>query len=457
MSFAECERPAPDHEVVPEPRPIMPRDDRRDLVHLASTVGNAAFTRALARSPDVRLLQRQGPAGSTVALPAAGALPAATGHYQVGGVSYTEDQYNVAVGQVAGLWVAGNGIVAKQKQAVQRFCGKGGAGADADPDLLEGLFEAAVLAIIAVATDGVGLTVGAAAERGIGKLISALPKAIAREPVEKAAKVVIDKAVDKGKEKAKEVAKGSVSKAPKVSVGGGRKLATPLASYQAVLEDSIDSGCGAEKDKTLQTLLDLQAVSPPELKWIAAAAIYDGLTATLAEIDELEWNAVSDGWFRMQTASGRATTKGVDIGRMSIDLKKDTYPDGGPPAIKAAYLYAEGVNETTLEPYSHRALKDIGLSKQVVMDNGSMGWGWVECGWKMLLGADNEFIDVKGTNRYGELWLAAKAVGKHDLDTDDDEFRYQNVVKGAQMVWDEIQNRTTKFEEAGATSGPGPW
>jgi hypothetical protein len=149
--------------------------------------------------------------------------------------------------------------------------------------------------------------------------------------------------------------------------------------------------------------------------------------------------------------------KEVDVGRVSIDLKKDTYPDGGPAAISAAYLYAEGVNETTLEPYDHRPLEEIGISKQLVMDNGSMGRGWVECSWKMLLGPDNAVWGVKGTNRYGDLWLAAKAAGKHDLDTDDPEFTQSNVEKGAQLVWDEIKHRTTKFKAAGATSGPGPW
>jgi hypothetical protein len=171
----------------------------------------------------------------------------------------------------------------------------------------------------------------------------------------------------------------------------------------------------------------------------------------------VQWNATSDGWFNMQMASGRGTTAEADVGRVLIDLKNNTYPDEGPPPIAAAYIYGEGVNETTLEPYNHRALGEIAMSKLVVMDNGSMGWGWVDCGWKMLLGPDNAVWDVKETNRYGELWLAAKAVGKHDLDTDDAEFRWANVEKGAQMVWDEIKNSTTTFKKAGATSGPGPW
>jgi hypothetical protein len=122
-------------------------------------------------------------------------------HYLVGGVSYTEKQYEVAVVEVADLWTAGNGIVAKQKTAVARFCSKSAAGADKEPDLFESAFHAAVMAIIGIATDGVGLAVGAAAEAGTGKLISLLPKAIDKHSVEAVTKKVLDAAIDKGKER----------------------------------------------------------------------------------------------------------------------------------------------------------------------------------------------------------------------------------------------------------------
>jgi hypothetical protein len=403
-------------------------------------------------SAGAHLLQR----GPKVVTPPAPQPAAPEQHYLVGGVSYTEKQYAVAVVEVADLWTAGNGIVAKQKTAVARFCGKSAAGADKEPDLFESAFHAAVMAIIGIATDGVGLAVGAAAEAGIGKLISLLPKAIDKHSVEAVTKKVLDAAIDKGKEKAKEAAKKTLEAAPSIPTGGGyRKLATPLATFQAALEDSIDLGCGEEKKQTLQTLLDHQNTSPPEAKWVAAAALYDGLKATLNQADEVQWNSTSDAWFNMQMASGRGTSAEADIGRVLIDLK-DTYPNEG-PRVDAAYLYGQGVNETTLEPYNHRALGDIAMSKLVVMEKGSMGWGWVDCKWKMLLGPDNSVWGVKETNRYGELWLAAHAVNKKDLDTDDREFSWSNVQRGAQKVWDAIKGRTTKFKEASATAGPGPW
>ena len=377
-------------------------------------------------------------------------------HYLVGGVSYTEEQYGVAAVEVADLWTAGNGIVAKQKTAVARFCSKSAAGADKEPDLSESAFHAAVIAIIGIATDGVGLAVGAAAEAGTGKLISLLPKAIDKHSVEAVTKKVLDAAIDKGKEAAKKAAEKTLEAAPSIPTPAGfRKLATPLATFQAALEDSIDLGCGAEKKQTLQTLLDHQNTSPPEAKWVAAAALYDGLNATLNQVDEVQWNSTSDAWFNMQMASGRGTSAEADIGRVLVDLK-DTYPNEE-PRVDAAYLYGQGVNETTLEPYNHRALGDIAMSKLVVMDGGSMGWGWLDCKWKMLLGPDDSVWGVKETNRYGELWLAAHAVGKKDLDTDDDEFRWSNVERGAQKMWDAIKGRTTKFKEASMTAGPGPW
>lgn len=383
--------------------------------------------------------------------------PAAPEHpYLVGGVSYTEKQYDIAVVEVADLWTAGNGIVAKQKTAVARFCSKSAAGADKEPDFIESAFQTAVMAIIGIATDGVGLAVGAAAEAGTGKLISLLPKAIDKHSVEAVTKKVLDAAIDKGKEKAREAARKTLEAAPSIPTEAGfRKLATPLATFQAALEDSIDLGCGEEKKQTLQTLLDYQNTSPPEAKWVAAAALYEGLKATLDQADEVQWNSTSDAWFNMQMASGRGTSAAADIGRVLIDLK-DTYPNEE-PRLDAAYLYGQGVNETTLEPYNHRALGDIGMSKLVVMDGGSMGWGWVDCKWKMLLGPDNSVWKVKETNRYGELWLAAHAVGKEDLDTDDDEFGWSNVEIGAQKVWDSIKGRTTTFKEASATAGPSPW
>jgi hypothetical protein len=419
---------------------------------LAAAVGNQAFTRAVGGEAGAHLLQRDGP---KVAAPPAPTPASPEQQYVVGGVRYTEQQYQVAVVEVAALWTDSNGIGAKQKQAVGRFCGKGAAGADKEPDLFDSAYNAAVLAIIGIATDGVGLAVGAAAEAGTGRLISLLPKAIDKSSVEAVTKKVLDAAIDKGKEKAKEAANKSLSAAPTVRTPGARKLATPLATFQAALEDSIDSGCGEEKKQTLQTLLDHQKTSPPEAKWVAAAALYDGLKATLNRADEVQWNATSDAWLNMQMASGRGTSAEADVGRVLIDLK-NTYPNEG-ARVAAAYLYGQGVNETTLEPYDHRPLEEIGMSKLVSMDGGKMGWGWVSCEWKMLLGPDNSVWGVKGTSRYGELWLAAHAAGKEDLDFDDREFNSWNVDKGAQKVWDTIKGRTTKFKQAGATSGPSPW
>jgi hypothetical protein len=403
------------------------------------------------------LLQRQPKATTAPAPQPAAAQPAAPDqHYSVGGVSYTEKDWNVAVSQVAQLWTDTNGILGKQKTAVSRFCGKSAAGADKEPDLFESAFNAAVLAIIGIATDGLGLAIGFVAEKSTAKLISYLPKAIGKESVEAVTKKALDAAIDKGKEKAKEAAKKKVEAAAVVSTpDGSRKLATPLASLEVALEDSIDKGGSEEKNQTLQTLLASENTAPPEAKWVAAAALYEGLKATIEQADEVQWNATSDAWLNMQQASGRGTNAEVDIGRVLIDLSK-SYPDEA-AHVDAAYIAGQGVNEITLEPYNQRALNQIVMSKMIVMDSGRMGGGWVDCQWKILIGADNTIVDVKGTNRYGELWLAAHGVGKKDLDFGDADFKWANVQGGAQKVWDTIKGGTTKFKEASMTSGPGPW
>jgi hypothetical protein len=428
------------------------RTDGRDgaqfgLIDLAAQVGNRGFAQVTKQGG--ASLQRWGAAAGLAMPPST--IPAPAGPYRVGANVYQENQYSVAIDQVADFWTAGNGIVAKQKQAVQHFCGSGGAGAKAEPDLAEAIFEAVVLAVIAFATDGVGTVVAAAAEKGVARLAASLAN---RAAIEKAAKTVVDKAVDLGKDKGKELAKGLFG-TPKVAVTGGRQLATPLASYQTVLEDSIDATCGEEKAQTLQRLLDLQSDPDPQTKWIAAAAIYDALQGVLATADELTWNSTSDGWFRMQQASGRGTFAATDIGQVLVDLKKDYYPTDGAPGIAGAYLYGEGVNEATLKPYAERPLSEIKMAKVVVMDNGSMGWGWVECGWKMRIDVDNKLIGMpRALNRYGYPWLAAKALNKKDIDTDDDRITADNVTAGAQKVWDEIKDKKSEFKAASATSGP---
>jgi hypothetical protein len=408
-------------------------------------------------SMGAHLLQRDPKAATPPAATPPAAQPATPEqHFAVGGNNYTEKDYDVAIGQVADLWTATNGILAKQKTAVARFCGTGAAGAAAEPDILESVFNAAVLAIIGVATDGIGLAVGAAAEAGIGKLISRLPKAIDKASVEAITKKALDAAVDKGKEKAKEAAKKKLEGAPSKSASSGsRTLATPLATLQAALEDSIDKGGQGEKSQTVQTLLDNKDTAPPEAKWVAAAALNDGLMATVDKADEMQWNATSDAWFNLQKESGRGTLGATDIGSVQINLNK-TYPNEE-VRVDAAYLAGQGVNETTLEPYNRRPLGEIAMTKTITMDNGRMGWGWVECQWKILIGADNSIIDAKGTNRYGSLWLAAHGLGKKDLDDGDPENNLANATAGVQKVWDTIKGQKTKFKEASKFSGPNPW
>jgi hypothetical protein len=374
--------------------------------------------------------------------------------FHVGSNTYTDDQYATAVEHVVSLWTKVGGIVDKQKTAVRSFCGSGGAGATKgdDASIWESALHGAVVAAIGMATDGIGLAVGAAAEKGIGKLIQSMP-AVNKTTAELAAKKVVDKVHHKVKEEVIKKAGESLSNKPKVSTSGGsRKLATPLATYQAVLEDSLDAAGTQEETNTRQQLLDNQKLSSPE-KWVAVAAIHDALEQTVAAAGELQWNATSDGWFGLQDAPYESHTFGItaDTGRVLIALKKYTYPDKGPPAIDAAYLGGEGVNEATLEPYNHRAIKDIALKKVVVMKEGRVGHSRVPCDFRLLFDKDNTLISARDDSPYGADWLAAHALGTHDADKGDRDHD-ENVGRGVNKLWDEIKDAKAEFRDAGGGS-----
>ena len=119
-------------------------DNRSALAPAVSTalqreVSNPTVTRL--RGTRITL-QRQAP-------PDVSGHPPAT--YNVGGNAYKDDQWNVAVTQVAGLWTDTNGILAKRKEAVDAFCGPGGAGAKQEGSLTESLLQGAMLALFAAA------------------------------------------------------------------------------------------------------------------------------------------------------------------------------------------------------------------------------------------------------------------------------------------------------------------
>lgn len=435
--------------------------DQPEALQLTRHAGNRALGRSLSAS-DAGLLRGGNRHLGRWPVPVASPPPAQDAppqSYQVGPNSYREDQYAVAVNQVSDLWTASNGIIAKQKTAVSRFCGPGGAGAAGEDDtFMESAIEGIAMAVLAFATDGISLAVGAAAEKGIGKLIGLLPKTVDKEMAEKASKVVLDKAVEHGKELAKKAVEESMKKAPvTVTPGGYRKLATPLATYQASLEDGIDAAGSGEKALSVQALLELQSLPFPQVKWVVASALYDGLLETLNAVDEIQWSVTSDRWFSMQMASGRGESSPHDVGRVLIDLKDDSRPDGARVRIAYCYLHGVGANDATLEPYNHRPMEEIKMTKLINMDNGTMGSGlrsWEECSFKILIGEDNKIIDFKGTNRFGELWLAAKGVHAHDMDHDDRDFHYANSWHGAELVWEELKSLTAHFKSSG---GPSPW
>lgn len=398
----------------------------RVLMQLRKPVANQGMTQLLAEPPSV---QRWAVPNLTGYVPAT---------YEVGGVSYKDNQWSTAVDQIAALWTEGNGILAKRKEAAADFCGPGGAAAAAEGSLTESLLEGALIGLLTVATDGIGLAVAGLLKKGAGAVaarVSADPEAVLS-----ASEQVIEKAVDFAKDKTKEHVKEAMSKVT------GTSLATPLATYQSTLDDSLDKDAETSKKTALQQLLNLPENSVS--RWASAALIYDSLHATIEEAKRLQWNATSDAWFSMHTSSGTSRTKAVDYGIVSIMLSNGKYPMDRLTA-KGAYLGGPGANEATVERYNERPLGEVRILKRIIMESGSLGHGIVDCGWEIDIDAEGNQIGFpKYLTRWGYAWLAAKHLGLRDLDNDSPEVKgeagYENVSAAADAIWKELEGKTAK-------------
>jgi hypothetical protein len=463
--YAEERSSSDEHEVASQQPVVTP-----ETMRLASQIGNRAMGRLAdgAAAPRGLLsrelltaqavsIQRDGPTVTAppVHAPQPGATTGQT--YEVGGVVYNDSQWNVAVSEVAHLWNTVGGVISKRKEAVAEFCGSGGAGAAASPSITDALLTAAITAAIAAATDGVGLVVAGALSRGV----TAIARRVSIDPaiVLERGNQVVTAAVNAGKAQANQRIGAAVQSHPSPAPSGGTELATPLAHYMSALNETLDQdGVGSHR-ATLQQLLN-QGGDPPGAKWAVAAALHDALSSTVEQAKRQQWNATSDGWFRMQIESGAGQSRGYDTGIVVIDLKKDAYPtdrlraDGG-------YLGGEGANDATMRMYNDRKLEEIALPMRIRMDNGSMGHGLVECGWQAYvpIGATAP-TGVRHITRWGLPWLAAKALGLRDIPTDDERVNGANVARGTALAWDELKGQTIaqlggRFSVMSMTSGVG--
>ncbi len=370
---------------------------------------------------------------------------------------YHESDWGVAVNQVTNLWNMVGGIISKRKEAVAEFGGPGGAGAADTPSITDALLTAAITAAIGAATDGVGLVLAGALSTGV----TAIARRVAVDPsiVLDRGNAIVTAAINAGKAQANLRIPAAIQSRPTPAASGGTNLATPLASYTSALNETLDQeGLGSQR-QTLQLLLN-QPNEPAGAKWAVAAAIYEALTTTLEAAKRAEWNSTSDGWFQMQIQSGAGQLRGYDTGIVVVDLAKDAYP-ADRLTVSGAYLGGEGANNATIRMYSTRKLEEIHLPIRIDMDNGSLGHGWVECGWQLWrpMGVDSP-SDYTGITRWGLPWLAAKALGLRNIDSDDSRVNDANITRGAAMVWDELKGKTmadfgASFHVMSMTSGVG--
>jgi hypothetical protein len=270
--------------------------------------------------------------------------------------------------------------------------------------------------------------------------------------------VIVMKAIEEGKKQAMTRIPKAMASASPPKPSGGTELATPLATYNSALDESLDGDAEGLKKSTLQELLNLQP-EPAGLRWAVAAALYEAIHETREAAKRAQWNATSDGWFGMQTASGVGTFSDVDQGIVSIMLRKDFYPTDSISAATGAYLGGEGANDATVSKYNNRKLGEILLPKRLIMENGSMGHGLVECGFEVAVPLDRDPI-FHSLSRWGLPWLAAKHLGLRNIDTNSEQINYENVHAGAEAVWAELKGKSASdlgahFEVTGVTSGTG--
>lgn len=423
---------------------------QRGVMALQRTAGNQAAARLLGSPSAVQrsrtTVQRWAPPDLTGYQPAT---------YEVGGVTYKDDQWTTALNQIANLWTDSNGILAKRKEAVDDFVGPGGAGAAKESSLTESLLEAALIGLLTIATDGIGIAVAGLLAKGV----SAAARRVAAEPeaILKTSEKIIEKVVDLGKEKTKDVVKEALKSVTAPA------LATPLATYGSALKDALDRDTANSKRFTLQQLLLLPDNSVA--RWAAASAIYDALHETIERAKEIQWSATSDGWFRTQTQSGINNFLDVDQGIVSIVLS-GTYPTDTVRA-KGAYLGGPGANETTVERYNERQLGEVRILKRIIMDGGKLGHGLVDCNWEFDVDVDGNILGFpRESSRWGYAWLAAKHLHLRNLNADSPEVQreagYQNVSAAADEIWSEIRTKSakelgTKFEVTGPFSGTGSY
>jgi len=314
-------------------------------------------------------------------------------------------------------------------KAVEQFCSEEkGAGRPAEVSLEEQLVETAVMFALAAAVAGIGAVLTPAVAAGATAF--AAHWALKATQVTIPAKAVLDASLLRARGAAEKQVPGALRE---FSGGAG----VSLAAYEAVLLALLSA-----EAKVMETVVEQQLIDappdPPEVKWGVATALYDALEQEKDRCKQIEWDVTSDFWFRMQT---QARPGIFDTGIMEIDLADGLYPDD-PLRVEAAYLGGEGANEMTVAPYAKRPIGEIGLPRRLIMRDGNLGWGILECGWQVDIPFEDGRWDYQYLTRWGDSWLCAKALGLRNIADDDPRRNDENTAKGLLMVWNEIKGQS---------------
>ena len=354
-----------------------------DMARLAGLMGNQAFGQLVARREgpaagvvDPQLgaflatgqrIARAGPATEAAPEAAPASAAGADKRFPIGDNVYREDQWQTALAKVVGRWHETDGITYRRIEAMKEFCGPRGAGKEATATLEDQLLEGAVLLAVGAAVAGITFALTPAVAAGAAAF--AAQWALSAAAVEEAAAFVLKTSLEKSQGAAEQKVSGLL----KGGGGGG----TTLAGFEDILRELLSTESSTLRDVCEQQLLDLPA-DPPEVKWGVASALYDALEQQKEACAQIEWNVTSDLWFQLQTAERPMS---FDTGIVTIDLADDLYPDD-PLRVKGAYLGGEGANEDTVAAYAPRPLEDINVPRSLVMSDGNLGFGLLECGWR---------------------------------------------------------------------------
>jgi hypothetical protein len=349
-------------------------------------------------------------------------------------------------------WIAQGGVISKQRDAVSEFAEA--IPVEDAPTFTETVLKAAITAAPMGALGGIGSVVGAAIVPGVSRsavgatarsaavagTISNPAAADLGTAAVMAARAILAQAVDEGQSR---VVSGISSR-----FAAHNEMPTSIQTFAATQRDLLDD-IAQTQGAAMRRMLSAQ---PEATKWETLEALHDAIQAQRDQVEAIQWAKMTDEWFSMQTSGGIGA--GARPGVLQIELD-DAYPNHrGRFHITSANLLGHGSNEAVRATIARRKIEDIGMPMYIHM-SGSMGHGVLDCDWGMRIAHDGGAPDSVTYNRWGDDWLAARALRRSDLDGDDPAVNDENIQAGADDVWQHIKGRT--IASLGGTIDASTW